>query len=171
MRLSTRIMMTLSALLFSLVLADCRGRVEPVTSEMTADKPGEAWLRMSPRERTDFVSGFISGYKLGTLEGCTLADRMTKQVTPDVVEEMKRSNFGTVAVCMERVGDFTRMTPSVENSQHYDVYVDKITALYQQYPDVRNQTPSVVMLRLKDGEDPTTSQLHIDAEKSILPIP
>jgi len=142
-----------------LLLVNSRAQVRPETIER-----GGQWLSWSPKERSTYVSGFISGYLIGTSQLCKAADELFKVRDPRrVTDEVIPGNEAS-ALCFENRGEYTRQLRGAGGID-VGVYADVITEFYTKHPEYHGVPFPFLMEFLSDGKSATADQLYQRALK------
>jgi hypothetical protein len=107
------------------------------------DRGGE-WLSWSPKERSTYVDGFITGYLQGTNRAC---------------DEHHPSDM-PAARCLAGVEKYSKTRHTEASGPDFSAYTEVITEFYTQHPEYRG-IPFVRLLQLlNDSNNKTADELY-----------
>ncbi len=118
-------------------------------AESEENTPAPLWLSWSPDQRSEYVWGFLSGFREGKDVGCTYyEDAISEKIPQEPVSLDKRPRKR----CLEGTPDFTE--------PYFSSYVESITRYYTKYPRDRQAGMPRLLLEMAIAPGASIDQIH-----------
>lgn len=134
---------------------------KPATAVET---PGQQWLSMNHSERNLAVREFAEGYETAGIKACSLLSGEFEARSPELLEELSRSNVTASELCEARTGRFSRGEGGPQSEHRFDTYSTLVTSYYETYPDHQYVSLSGLLEHMVDGADLTLTALYRDTK-------
>jgi hypothetical protein len=117
--------------------------------------PGLQWLSWTPKERENFVYGYIQGYGHGMNEACLVADGLFERDQPHVIGHDNVPSTFPSARCRASVAQYKNVKIDLSTGPDFSGYTNAITQFYTKHPDYRD-TPFTHLMELLTGAQKLT---------------
>jgi hypothetical protein len=125
------------------------GRTRVLQSQNAPQTPAELWASWSEEARTEYVWGYVSGFREGKQAACYFYEGEMMKYTPDKGVPPEKLPKAT---CLAAMPDFT--------APYLQSYVNSITDYYAKYPHDRQAGLPRIMVELAAPQDLTIDQIH-----------
>lgn len=123
------------------------------------DRRGE-WLSWSPKERSTYVDGFITGYLQGTNRACDIAQQLFGDRSTHHLGDERHPSDMPAARCLAGVEKYSKTRYTDASGPDFSAYTDVITEFYTKHPEYRG-IPFVRLLQLlSDSNNKTADELY-----------